>query len=486
MEKNRNVNFTDLSGQNNSGLPAGNASGGQHPDYQKELLALLRSGMSPKLLKEEIRNYHENDIAAVLEVLSKEERLKIYNILDSETLSDILEYTDDFGVYFSELGTKKQAEILSEFEADTAAGYLKQLGKSERKALIDLMDDDSKKSVILVASFDDDEIGSKMTTNFIRIRSGISVKEAMNELVSQAAENDNVSTIYVVDENREFCGAIDLKDLIVARNTTVLEDIILPSYPYVYAGEQLEDCIERIKDYSEDSIPVLDNSNRLIGVITSQDIVELVDDIFGDDYAKLAGLSSEEDIKEPLKESVKKRLPWLIVLLGLGMIVSSVVGLFEGIVAQLTILVCFQSLVLDMAGNVGTQSLAVTIRVLANDGLKSKQKLFLIAKETRTGFVNGIILAVVSLVLIGLYTHFFKQEPLGFSFAVSACIGAALVISMVLSSLSGTAIPILFKKLKIDPAVASGPLITTVNDLVAAVSYYGLAWLFLIELAGAN
>ena len=219
-------------------------------------------------------------------MLSKEERLKIYNILDSETLSDILEYTDDFGVYFSELGTKKQAEILSEFEADTAADYLKQLGKSERKALIDLMDDDSKKSVILVASFDDDEIGSKMTTNFIRIRSGISVKEAMNELVAQAAENDNVSTIYVVDENREFCGAIDLKDLIVARNTTVLEDIILPSYPYVYAGEQLEDCIERIKEYSEDSIPVLDNSNRLIGVITSQDIVELVDDLFGDDSAE--------------------------------------------------------------------------------------------------------------------------------------------------------------------------------------------------------
>lgn len=456
------------------------------PDYQHELIEIIRSDLTPKALKDRLLDYHENDIAAVLEVLSKEERLKIYNILDSETLSDILEYTDDFGVYFSELGTKKQAEILSEFEADTAADYLKQLGKSERKALIDLMDDDSKKSVILVASFDDDEIGSKMTTNFIKIRSGISVKEAMTELVAQAAENDNVSTIYVVDENREFCGAIDLKDLIVARNTTVLEDIILPSYPYVYAGEQLEDCIERIKDYSEDSIPVLDNSNRLIGVITSQDIVELVDDIFGDDYAKLAGLSSEEDIKEPLKESVKKRLPWLIVLLGLGMIVSSVVGLFEGIVAQLTILVCFQSLVLDMAGNVGTQSLAVTIRVLANDGLKSKQKLFLIAKETRTGFVNGIILAVVSLVLIGLYTHFFKQEPLGFSFAVSACIGAALVISMVLSSLSGTAIPIIFKKLKIDPAVASGPLITTVNDLVAAVSYYGLAWLFLIELAGAN
>lgn len=457
----------------------------QHPDYQQELIGIIRSGLAPKMLKEKLLDYHENDIATVLESLSKEERLKIYNILDSETLSDILEYTDDFGVYFSELSTKKQAEILSELEADTAADYLKQLSKPERKTLIDLMDDDSKRSVLLVASFDDDEIGSKMTTNFIKIQADISVKEAMNELVAQAAENDNVSTIYVVDEKQEFCGAIDLKDLIIARNTTVLDDIILSSYPYVYADEQLDECIERLKDYSEDSIPVLDNANRLIGVITSQDIVELVDDILGEDYAKFAGLSAEEDIKEPLKESVKKRLPWLIVLLGLGMIVSSVVGLFEGIVAQLTILVCFQSLVLDMAGNVGTQSLAVTIRVLADENLKAKQKLYLIAKETRTGFVNGIILAVVSFVLIGLYTHFFKQEALGFSFAVSACIGTALIISMVLSSLSGTAIPIIFKKLKIDPAVASGPLITTVNDLVAAVSYYGLAWLFLIKIGGA-
>lgn len=457
----------------------------QHPDYQQELIEIIRSGLAPKMLKEKLLDYHENDIATVLESLSKEERLKIYNILDSETLSDILEYTDDFGVYFSELSTKKQAEILSELEADTAADYLKQLSKPERKTLIDLMDDDSKRSVLLVSSFDDDEIGSKMTTNFIKIRAEISVKEAMNELVAQAAENDNVSTIYVVDEKQEFCGAIDLKDLIIARNTTVLDDIILSSYPYVYADEQLDECIERLKDYSEDSIPVLDNANRLIGVITSQDIVELVDDILGEDYAKFAGLSAEEDIKEPLRESVKKRLPWLIVLLGLGMIVSSVVGLFEGIVAQLTILVCFQSLVLDMAGNVGTQSLAVTIRVLADENLKAKQKLYLIAKETRTGFVNGIILSVVSFVLIGLYTHFFKQEALGFSFAVSACIGAALIISMVLSSLSGTAIPIIFKKLKIDPAVASGPLITTVNDLVAAVSYYGLAWIFLIEIGGA-
>jgi len=321
-----------------------------------------------------------------------------------------------------------------------------------------------------------------MTTNFIKIQAGISIKAAMTQLVSQAAENDNVSTIYVVDEKEEFYGAIDLKDLIVARQNTVLDDIILTSYPYVYADEETDDCVDRLKDYSEDSIPVLDDRNRLLGVITSQDIVEIVDEAMGEDYAKLGGLSSEEDIKEPIKTSVKKRLPWLIVLLGLGMIVSSVIGLFENIVAQLTILVCFQSLVLDMAGNVGTQSLAVTIRVLTNENLKFREKIRLMAKETKTGFLNGIILGIASLVFIGLYIYFFKEHNAVFAFAVSACIGAAMLISMVLSSFTGTAIPLAFKKLKIDPAVASGPLITTVNDLVAAISYYGLAWVFLIRI----
>lgn len=453
-----------------------------HPDYKKELLSIIRSGISPKLLKDKVLNYHENDIAAVLEDLSREERIKLYNLLDSDTLSGIFEYTDDFGLYFSELSIRKQTEILSHSEADTAARYLKQLSKTERAVLIDLMDDETKRTIALIGSFDDDEIGSRMTTNYIKVNISAGVRQAMRDLIEQAAEHDNVSTIYVVDDNQTFCGAIDLKDLIIARESTQLEDIISASYPYIYAQEQVDACIERIKEYSEDSIPVLNSDNKLIGVITSQDIVEFIGEAFEEDYARLAGLSSEEDRKEPLKKSIQKRLPWLIILLALGMIVSSVVGLFEGIAAQLTILVCFQSLVLDMSGNVGTQSLAITIRVLTDGHLTVKQKFELILKETKIGFINGIVLGITSFVLIGLYTYFFKTKSLVFSFAVSACIGAALLISMALASVAGTVIPIIFKKLKIDPAVASGPLITTVNDLISAVSYYGLSWIFLIKL----
>ena len=175
-------------------------------------------------------------------------------------------------------------------------------------------------------------------------------------------------------------------------------------------------------------------------------------------------------------------MPWLIVLLGLGMVVSSVVGMFEKVVTCLPIIMCFQSLILDMAGNVGTQSLAVTIRVLMDEQLTTKQKLMLVVKEMKVGFANGLFLGVMAWIFLGIYICFIKGYPMGHALMISACVGIALVTAMVISSMVGTLIPMIFKKINIDPAVASGPLITTVNDLVAIIVYYGLAMLFLIDL----
>lgn len=454
------------------------------PNYREELVSLIKSGLSPKALLDRLSDYHESDLADAFEVLEKKDREKLYKILDDELLSGIFEYIEDVSKYFDELNIKKKLLILSNMDSDKALEILSQLERSERNNLIDLMDIESKADIVLLSSFDEDEIGSKMTTNYVEISAGVTIKEAMSSLVEQAADNDNISTLYVVDDKKRFCGAINLKDLIIARNSVSLEDITTTSFPYIYANELISDCIERLKDYEEDSIPILDNNNKLLGVITASDIVELVGDELGDDYAKLAGLASEEELSEPIKQSVKKRLPWLIVLLGLGLVVSSVIGVFESVVSQLTIIVCFQSLILDMAGNVGTQSLAVTIRVLMDEQLSFRQKLGLIFKEGKIGFTNGLVLGSLSFFFVGLYLHFLKGNPLSFSFAVSACIGSALLFAMIISSISGTVIPLFFKKIKVDPAVASGPLITTVNDLVAVVSYYGLAWLILIKIAG--
>ena len=321
-----------------------------------------------------------------------------------------------------------------------------------------------------------------MTTNFIVIGKNLNIRQATHELIRQAGENDNISTIYVVDENEQYYGAIDLKDLIVARDYQDLDDLISTSYPYVGAHEKISECIERLKDYAEDSIPVLSEEGKILGVITAYDIVEAVDEEMGEDYAKLAGLTAEEDLEETTFQSMKKRLPWLIILLFLGMMVSSVVGIFETVVAVIPIVMCFQSLILDMAGNVGTQSLAVTIRVLMDENLNRKDKFGLILKEMRIGFANGLFLGIMAFVFIGLYVCFIKGNALSYSFLISGCVGVSLMLAMVISSLVGTTIPLLFHKIKVDPAVASGPLITTVNDLVAVVTYYGLVWLFMIEL----
>lgn len=449
--------------------------------FTDEVVRLARSGTSGAQLAQQLDDYHEKDIAAALEQLDQQHRLLVYHALGAERLSEVFAYLNDAGKYLRELPVESAASILQEMDADDAVDALETVPPDTRKDLLEQMDSEAKADVRLICSYDEDEIGSQMTTNFILIDRQLTVKQAMRALIAQAEENDNISTIYVSGENGVFCGAIDLKDLIIARENTSLETLISTSYPYVSAHERIEDCIERLKEYAEDSIPVLNEKKRLIGIITAQDIVEVVDDEMGDDYAKLGGLTAEEDLNESLLVSVKKRLPWLIILLFLGMVVSTVVGLFEGVVAHVALLVCFQSLILDMAGNVGTQSLAVTIRVLMDESLTARQKLELVWKEMRIGLCNGGLLGVLALLFIGLYVWLFKGKSIHYAFCLSGCVGVSLLLSMVISSFVGTAIPMFFKKIKVDPAVASGPLITTVNDLVAVITYYSLSWLMLVE-----
>ena len=446
-------------------------------NYVQELVDIIRSGLPENELVDRISDYHDNDIADALTKLDKEERVKVYYAMGAERMAEIFAYLDDAEDYLRELPMESVARVISEMDSDDAVDVLEDMDDTTRHRIVEMLDEDAGDDVRLLLSYDDDEIGSCMTTNFIVIHNNLTIRQAMHELVKQAGDNDNISTIYVIDDNDKFYGAIDLKDLIVARENDNLEDLISRSYPYVRS-----ECIEELKDYAEDSIPVLLENGKIAGIITAQDIVEAVDDEMGEDYAKLAGLTSEEDLNESTLLSMKKRLPWLIILLFLGMGVSSVVGIFEEVVAVLPVVMCFQSLILDMAGNVGTQSLAVTIRVLMDENLTVAQKLKLVVKEMKTGFLNGVCLAVMSFLFLGLYIHFFRKYDIGHSFLIAACVGAALIVAMVISSLVGTVIPIFFKKIKVDPAVASGPLITTVNDLVAVVVYYGLAWIFLINM----
>lgn len=460
-----------------------NENSAVRPDYIMEITSIIRSNGSPKTILNRLEDYHVRDIANVMEKLNIRERKKFYRVCSIDMLADIFEYIDEkfAGIYLNEMDIRRAVSIVSRLDTDTAVGVLREIDNEKRALIVDAIDPDIQKEIKLIASFDSDEIGSRMTMNYIVIRENMTVKQAMTQLVQQAEKNDNIATLFVVDEKNEFSGAIDLKDLIIARSGTPLDELIATSFPYVYSNELTADCIEKLKDYSESIIPVLDDRNRILGVITAQNIIEAVDDEMGEDYAKLAGLTSEEDLNEPLIQSMKKRMPWLLILLVLGMLVSTVVGAFEKVVEQLTLIMAFQSLILDMAGNVGTQSLAVTIRVMTDENLTVRQKMHLVVKETRVGFCNGALLGTISFMLLGFYIMFFKGKSILFAFSVSGCIGMSLILAMLISSAVGTLIPLFFKKIKIDPAVASGPLITTVNDLVAVVSYYGMSWLLLLN-----
>ena len=452
-------------------------------DYAAQILALVRSEADDSEIQTRLAEYHENDIACAFAELTAEERERLFALLGSEAISQIVAYLDDAGEYLAEIGASEAARIIEQMDADDAVEALEDLDEQTRSEIFERIGDaEVREDIQMIVSYKDDEFGSRMSTNFIAVERTQSIKETMKTLVSEAAENDNIYTIFAVNGDGSFYGAIDLKDLIVARSTVELESLICTTFPFVYDTDTVSENIERLRGYSEHMIPVLcAQNNALLGVITSNDITELVDEERGDDYAKLAAMTAEQEPDESLFTSMKKRVPWLIALLFMGLAVSAVVGAFEGVVAALPMIVSFQSLILGMAGNVGTQSLAVTVRALGEkEGDHLKTQILTVLREVRVALLNGCALGIISFLIVSGYLFLFAAYGTGFVLAAAGCVGLAMCFAMTISGLTGAAIPICLSRLGIDPAVASGPLITTVNDLVAVISYYGLAWALLL------
>ena len=454
-------------------------------NYIEEIKAIV-SGNNPSLKKELLEDYHESDIADVVEELTKEERIALYEILGDKRTALVFSYLENVDEFVSELEYEDAADIIEQMDADDAVDVLEELAEEDADQIINLMDEEIIEDITLIQSYEDEEIGSKMTTNFIAIPYGSNVKKTMSLLIQQAAENDNVSTIFVL-ENDKFYGTIELRDLIIARADQNMDDIIKTSYPRVYAKTLIEDCINDLSDYQLDSIPVLDADDKLLGVITLADIVETVEEELTEDYAKLGGISEDEEITTGIFKTVWMRLPWLIALLFLSLLVSVLLSSFEAVIAILPAIVFFQSMILGMAGNGGTQSLAVTIRTISDDD-DDKVLIKTILKEIRVGFINGLALGALSFVVILLFLMVKQQEIIqnsGYNIndALKAAmiVGSSLVVAMTFASFVGSVVPILLSKMKIDPAVASGPFITTINDILAIVIYYGLAYILFIN-----
>ncbi len=456
--------------------------------YLLEIKEILLSNLSRDEKIKRLEDYHKSDIADVLESFTEEERLKVYKIFNVSQLADIFPYYDNAKNYVQELNPEISADILEKMDSDEAMDILDELKDEDKNEIIGLLEKNAQKKIIKLDSYDDETVGSHMSDNYIVIKKSLTIKEAMSCLVKEAGEHDNIYTIYVVDNENKFYGIINLKDLIIARKEDDLLSLCKTSYPTFYDDEIMSDCLKRMKDYGEVSIPIISRENRLLGVITPDILLEANEEELIDDYAKLGGLSENEDFNESAFVSVKKRIPWLVILMFLGLLVSSIVGTFEAVITALPAVVFFQSMILDMAGNVGTQSLAVTIRNIS-EGMSEKDKIKSVFKEIKIGFINGIIIGTFSFVFIMLFLIIKHQEVVsgvGYNLKdvvkVSLIIGTSLLLSMTVSSLIGAMFPIILDKVHIDPAVASGPFITTFNDIIAVVSYYGLVYLAFILL----
>lgn len=279
--------------------------------YLLEIKEILLSNLSRDEKIKRLEDYHKSDIADVLESFTEEERLKVYKIFNVSQLADIFPYYDNAKNYVQELNPEISADILEKMDSDEAMDILDELKDEDKNEIIGLLEKNAQKKIIKLDSYDDETVGSHMSDNYIVIKKSLTIKEAMSCLVKEAGEHDNIYTIYVVDNENKFYGIINLKDLIIARKEDDLLSLCKTSYPTFYDDEIMSDCLKRMKDYGEVSIPIISRENRLLGVITPDILLEANEEELIDDYAKLGGLSENEDFNESAFVSVKKRIPWL-------------------------------------------------------------------------------------------------------------------------------------------------------------------------------
>ena len=439
-------------------------------------------------LNEVIESAYAIDIAIALEDFSDDDLLKFYGKIDDEHMAQILEQMDEDlqQRFVALLPYKRIIALFSYMSNDDIADILGEMPMNRRKDLTRLMKSKDTADIQSLLLYDDDTAGGIMTTEYIAIPADYTVEKTLKKIKEIGPKTEVIDTIFVLDGIKKLVGIADLRDILSAPDDTKLSEIMDDNVISVTPDMDQEEVSRLVAKYDLKAIPVVNRKGALLGIITVDDIIDVLVEEQNEDIMKLGGTNGSEDIDEPVFQSVKKRMPWLLILLVLGMVVSSVVSAFEFVVAALPIVMSFQSLILDMAGNVGTQSLAVTIRALTDDSISVKDKLALLSKEARVGVLNGLILAVFAIAGIGIYIYRAKGHNIHFAFGVSLCIGLALILAMLISSIVGTCIPMFFKRIGVDPAVASGPLITTVNDLVAVVAYYGLVWLLLIKLWGMS
>lgn len=412
------------------------------------------------------------DQAEVFRKQDKENRLLIYSYLSPIETANVMENIDrdEAATYIIEMDSQYATSVLSEMKTDDAVDILQKLDKDEVASFLVLMDQSIAEHLKAIIHYEDKTAGSIMTTEFVSVLASDTAKETLRKMKEQAPDAETIYYTYVLDDNKRLVGVLSLRNLIVADENQLIETIMTDTIISVRVGRDQEDVAKMIRDYDLLAVPVVDFQNHLLGIITVDDIFDVMDEEIDEDFSKLAALTDIDSPESTPIQSAKKRLPWLIILMFLGMITASLIGSFEETLEEVPIVAIFIPLIAGMAGNAGTQSLAVAVRGLATDDYANQSRVKLMIKEIGTGLLIGIVCGI----LVTLLITFWKSN-----FFLGLLVGIAINATLIVATLSGSLIPLLMQRLNIDPAVASGPFITTLNDITSVIIYFGLATVFI-------
>lgn len=424
--------------------------------------------------RDEFLELHPYDQAAFFGELDDDTRTKVYNFLSPEEMAELFENLEaddeDFKDVLAQMNPNYAADMLSNMYADDAVDVLNELDKDQVASYLTIMDEDAAQEIKDLLHYEEYTAGSIMTTEFIAISANQTVRSAMYILKNEAPQAETIYYLFVIDDEKRLAGVISLRDLIVADDDTMISEIMNERVVSVSVGEDQEEVARMMRDYNFLALPVVDFQNHLLGIITVDDIIDVMEEEASDDYSKLAGIADLDTMDRNPFSAAKKRLPWLIILLFLGMFTASLIGRFEETLNKVSILAVFIPLIAGMAGNTGTQALAVAVRGIATGDLEKESKWHIIVREAGTGLITGAICGV----LVTFVVYFWHGE-----FYLGALVGISIFITLIIATLAGSLVPLLMHRLKIDPAVASGPFITTINDIISILIYFGIATAFM-------
>ncbi|MEM8999477.1 MAG: magnesium transporter [Bacteroidota bacterium] len=437
-------------------------------DQIKQLIAQQQDQELRMMMKE----FHYADVAEIANELEEEEATYIIKLLNSEKTSDVLAEMDEDmrEAVLNNLSVKEIAEELEELDTDDAADIIGELPQEiVQEVISEIEDKEHAKDIVDLLRYDEDSAGGLMAKELVKVNENWTVLNCVKEMRAQAENVTRVHSIYVVDDEDKLKGRLSLKDLLTASTKTHIRDVYISKVDYVNVNEKPEEVAKIMSKYDLEAIPVIDEIGRLVGRITIDDIVDVIREEADKDYQLAAGISQDVEADDSIWELTRARLPWLILGLIGGAGAAAIMGNFEEMISKHAVLFFFTPLIAAMAGNVGVQSSAIIVQGLANDDLKGSIGNRLV-KEMLLALLNGLILAVLLL----LFTWLWKGELL-----TALAISISLVIVIIVAGIVGTFIPLFLNQRDIDPAIATGPFITTSNDIFGLLIYFWVARLIL-------